>query len=193
MGAQEILTLDEGTPQIEAPQTGDTYIAPVTLQAATGNEIAFDLTVIVNKATSGNDTLFRIVKTDTNSPGISMFLELLLGATTKVSLTDGGLLTVEGLLAKGVFNNQIGTTYTILAADNGKILTFNNASAVAVTLPDGLDVDFQCTIVQIGAGVVTVTPNTDTVNGAGTGVFPTAQWKGMYLSQYASTTWLAVL
>jgi hypothetical protein len=96
-------------------------------------------------------------------------------------------------LFSAAYNNQVGTTYTIQASDNGKILTFNNAASIAVTLPDTLDTDFQCTIVQIGAGVPTVTPATDTVNGAGTGVAPVAQWKAMYLSQYAATTWLAIL
>jgi len=99
-----------------------------------------------------------------------------------------------GLLFPAVYNNQTGTSYTILESDNGKILTFNNASSIAVGFPDTLSVDFQCTIVQIGAGVVTVTPSgSDTVNGAGTGVSPSAQWKGLYLSQYSATNWLALL
>jgi len=92
-----------------------------------------------------------------------------------------------------VYNSQSGVTYTILASDNGKIITFSNAGACAVTLPDGLDVNFQCTIVQIGVGVPTVTPATDTVNGAGAGVAPTAQWSAMYLSKFAATEWLAVV
>ena len=91
------------------------------------------------------------------------------------------------------YNPQTGTTYTIQASDAGKIITFNNAASIAVTLPDTLDVNFHCTIIQIGAGVPTVTPNTDTINGAGTGVAPAGQWKAMYLSQFAATEWLAVL
>jgi hypothetical protein len=72
-------------------------------------------------------------------------------------------------------------------------LITTNASAIAITLPDTLDVNFQCTIIQAGAGVPTVTPNTDTINGAGTGVAPTAQWKGMFLSQYSATNWVALI
>ena len=109
---------------------------------------------------------------------------------------DGRDVAADGVILdaidSGKFNNQVGTTYTIVAGDNGKVITFNNASAIAVTLPDTLDTNFQCTIVQIGAGVPTVTPNTDTINGAGTGVTPDAQWKGLYLSQFAATEWLAV-
>ena len=91
-------------------------------------------------------------------------------------------------------NNQTGTTYTIQASDNGNVITFDNAAAIAVTLPDTLDTNFQCTVVQVGAGVPTVTPSgTDTINGAATGVAPSAQWKGVYLAQYAAGTWLALL
>ena len=101
----------------------------------------------------------------------------------------------SGHLTKlAIFNNQTGITYDIAAADSGKVLTFNNSAAIAVTLPDTLDTDFQCTVIQIGAGVPTVTRSgTDTINGAATGVTPSAQWKGMYLSQYAAGTWLALL
>ena len=139
MAGREVVALNETTPQLEAPQVGDTYLMP-----------------------------------------------------RDVAVT-GVLSTTGGVLAPGVFNNQTGTTYTIVAGDNGKVLTFNNAASIAVTLPDTLDTNFQCSIVQIGAGVPTVTPATDTINGAGTGVTPSAQWKAMYLSQYAATTWLAVL
>jgi hypothetical protein len=98
------------------------------------------------------------------------------------------------LTRSALINNQTGTTYTILASDNGKVLTFENAASIAVTLPDTLDTNFQCTIVQIGAGVPTVTRSgSDTINGAATGVAPSAQWKGMFLTQFDAAEWLAVL
>ncbi len=81
----------------------------------------------------------------------------------------------------------------IVTSDNGKILVCDRATAIALSLPDTLAVNFQCTIVQVGVGVPTVTPDTDTINGAGAGVAPIAQWKGMYLSQYSDTNWLALL
>ena len=133
--------------------------------------------------TSNKATLANVTK------GLS--LAVAAGAQGVISGADKTKL--DALSPSGRFNNQVGTTYTIVASDNGKVLTFNNAASIAVTLPDTLDTDFQCSIVQIGAGVPTVTPATDTINGAGTGVTPSAQWKAMYLSQYAATTWLAVL
>jgi hypothetical protein len=55
-------------------------------------------------------------------------------------------------------NPQTGTTYTLLSTDNGKIITLNNASTITLTVPTGLIVGFNCMIVQLGAGQVTITP-----------------------------------
>lgn len=89
-------------------------------------------------------------------------------------------------------NVQTGLTYTIQASDNGKNIVFTNGAAIAVTLPDTLAVDFQCSIIQAGAGIPTVTPNTDTINGAATPVAPSAQWKALYLTQFLDTEWMAI-
>lgn len=99
---------------------------------------------------------------------------------------------IEAALNSASINVITGTSYTILASDTSKVLVFTNAAAIAVTLPDGLSTNFQCTIVQAGAGVPTITPVTDTVNGAGTGVSPSAQWKALYLAQFLATEWMAV-
>jgi hypothetical protein len=90
-------------------------------------------------------------------------------------------------------NVQVGTSYTILQSDNGKNIIFTNAGAITVTLPDALSVGFQCVIIQAGAGVPTVTPNTDTVNDAAAGVAPTAQYKGLYLGKYVAGKFVALL
>lgn len=48
------------------------------------------------------------------------------------------------------------TTYTILAADFGIDLFFQNSSAITVTVPSGLDSNFRCRIFQDSTGQVTV-------------------------------------
>jgi hypothetical protein len=57
--------------------------------------------------------------------------------------------------ARGTINAQTGTTYTLTGSDTGKILTLSNASAITVTIPTGLPVGFNCTIMQKGAGAIT--------------------------------------
>lgn len=68
-------------------------------------------------------------------------------------------------------NAQTGTTYTVLADDHARHTTYNNASAVAVTLPQATG-NFNngfCGIHEnLGAGLVTITPTTSTINGAAT-------------------------
>lgn len=55
----------------------------------------------------------------------------------------------------GNINAQVGTTYTLLASDGGKVITMNNAAAITLTIPASLGAGFNCTIIQMGAGQVT--------------------------------------
>lgn len=57
-------------------------------------------------------------------------------------------------ITSSAINAQTGTTYTFLSTDNGKIVTFNNGSAVTVTIPTGLPTGFNCTAIQLGTGQV---------------------------------------
>lgn len=68
---------------------------------------------------------------------------------------------VEGAIF-GV-NAQTGTTYSLTVADRGKLITLSNASAIALTVPTGLGAGYSCTIVQKGAGVITVTASGTTI------------------------------
>lgn len=52
------------------------------------------------------------------------------------------------------FNAQTGTTYTLVAADSGKLVTTSNASAVTVTIPPSVFVSGEIINVQsIGVGL----------------------------------------
>jgi hypothetical protein len=46
--------------------------------------------------------------------------------------------------------------YTATAADDGVRFVFNSATAVTLTLPNSLPVAWECSILQLGAGQVTV-------------------------------------
>ncbi len=69
-------------------------------------------------------------------------------------------------------NAQTGTSYTIASGDRDRLTTFSNASAVTVVLPQANTTTFKSgwkTVVSNkGAGVVTITPTTSTINGATT-------------------------
>ena len=58
------------------------------------------------------------------------------------------------------YNAQTGTTYTLVLTDAGKLVTLNNGSAIALTVPTNASVAFdigdQINLLQLGAGQVTV-------------------------------------
>lgn len=63
----------------------------------------------------------------------------------------------------GLTNDQTSTSYTLSAADNGKIVTLNNANAITLNVPYHF-IGFNCMILQKGAGQVTLTINGTTTN-----------------------------
>ncbi len=89
------------------------------------------------------------------------------------STPSGGAATSPTWTPSGVpVNAQTGTTYTVLATDRTSELTFNNASAIAITLPQagstGFASKFAFVAKNIGAGAATITPTTSTINGNST-------------------------
>ncbi len=70
-------------------------------------------------------------------------------------------------------NAQTGTTYTLLATDNGKLVTFSNAAAITVTLPQQSTATtaagFVFWYINLGAGTVTfVKEGAETLTGNST-------------------------
>lgn len=76
---------------------------------------------------------------------------------TGVLSANGYILSSGGIIAKTA-------SYTLTAADNGKIITMNVASANTLTVPASLAVGFNCTIIQLGAGQTTITASGTTLN-----------------------------
>ena len=80
------------------------------------------------------------------------------GASSAIDLNRQDISNFDGSV-----NVQTGTSYTLLSADSGRIITLNNASAITLTVPSGLGVGFNCTVIQKGAGVVTFTASGTTI------------------------------
>lgn len=73
----------------------------------------------------------------------------------------GGSCTIG--LGSLVVNAQAGASYTLQASDCGNVVTFNNAAAITLTVPQGLGSGCAATIIQLGAGQVTPTINSTTI------------------------------
>jgi hypothetical protein len=139
-----------GTPATLNPRTGQMNIAGLTVQGygitTGGNLNVTGLTAL--------KTVFTDASKNLTTTGIVDIANGVTGATTSVdALTSLGAAPISANL-----NNQTGTTYSLQATDNGKVVTLNNASAITLTVPTGLAAGFNCMIVQKGAGVVTITP-----------------------------------
>jgi hypothetical protein len=71
-------------------------------------------------------------------------------------------VTVTQILT-GQLVTESGTTRTLSATDNGKIIYCTSGSAVTINCAAGLGVGFNCTIIQGGVGKVTVAANSQTL------------------------------
>lgn len=69
----------------------------------------------------------------------------------------GYVITADAIIT------ETGTSRTLSAVDNGKIIYCTSGSSVTITCATGLGVGFSCTIIQGGAGKVTVAPGAATL------------------------------
>src|SRR5210317_647066 len=86
-------------------------------------------------------------------------------------------------------NDQTGTTYTVAASDNGKVVVLNNASAITVDIDTGLPAGFNCSFVQKGAGQVTFA-GTATVNNRQSHTKINGQYGVASIVAYAADTYI---
>jgi len=89
--------------------------------------------------------------------------------------SNNQILTADSTTATGLkwatptdvnltFNAQTGTTYTLVAGDVNKLVTLSNASAITLTVPNGIfTTGQQINIQQIGAGQVSIASDGTTV------------------------------
>ena len=120
---------------------------------------------------------------------------------TRETFTSGQILTAAEmtLLATAMvaINAQTGTTYTAVLADDGKLVTCDNAAAIALTIPPNSSVAFgigtQINIMQLGAGQVTITAGAGvTLRSAGTKVKTNGQYSVATCVKIATDTWVLV-
>lgn len=177
-GHLRIFTVADRTEYIEAEVTGLTdnstyYAVAVTVTAAAGTPSANDVMAVMFERT-GNK----------GADGAGSFTSLSPGAgTTSNTAADapGSAITTTGTLsAAELVNAQTGTTYTVVDGDRAKLITLSNASSIAVTLPQaGASNEFKsgwfADFFAKGAGTVTITPTTSTINGASSLTVPSGR------------------
>lgn len=74
----------------------------------------------------------------------------MLKTAPKPGISDAYILTSGGIVT------DAGTSRTLSAADNGRVIYFTSGSSITVTTASGLGAGFSCVIIQGGAGQITV-------------------------------------
>jgi hypothetical protein len=179
--------------------TGSSLLGGVTLAAGGADQftVAIDPDTaneeIVFITAASSDT-FTIVRGRAGTTAVSHSS----GATVKHVLTSDDLNAFEsGLNQTLPFNAQVGTTYTPVLTDAGKVVTLTNGSAITLTVPTNASVAFpigtQITIAQMGAGQVTVAGAAGvTVYSADSFLKLRAQYSSGTLIKTATNTWLLI-
>lgn len=117
------------------------------------------------------------------------------------TFTVGQILTAAECtnlaIAMIALNAQTGTSYTTVLADDGKLITLDNGSAITLTIPPNGTVAYgigtQINIMQLGAGQVTIAPGAGvTIRSAGSKLKTSAQYAVATCVKIATDTWVAV-
>ena len=145
----------------------------ITVTSGTGPipSVAIDTAVTVDKTTAQtltNTTLTTPIISSISNTGtltLPTSTDTLVGRATTDTLTNK---TLTAPLINLAFNAQTGTTYTLVAADSGKLVTSSNASAVVITIPASVfAAGEQINVQSIGVGLTTISGGAVTITSTG--------------------------
>ena len=93
-------------------------------------------------------------------------------------------------------NAQTGTSYTLVLADAGKLVTLNNAAAITLTIPTNASVALplgtRIDLLQYGAGQVTVGGAGVTIRSSGSRLKLSGQYAGATLWKKGTDEWVLI-
>ena len=204
---QVIAGTPAGSPVAPALPANSISLATVAVGAAvtqinTGNITDTRVNVTTNIPETG-DISAVVAGTGLSGGGSSGSVTVSIDTAVTADLTTAQILTNKTLTSPLInvgINTQTGTTYTTVLADNGKLVTQSNASAITTTIaafgsvayPVGSQINFT----QLGAGQVTIQGDTGVtiVSTGATASAPElrAQYSTATAICLASDSWLVV-
>ena len=116
-------------------------------------------------------------------------------ATTQTALNNSTAIATTAYVqtATRVTTDQKIASYTLVIGDEGKMIEFNSASNLTLTIPANSSVAFpvgtQILIARLGTGKVNVAITTDTLYSVSSNRYLASQYSGATLVKTTSTTW----
>jgi hypothetical protein len=106
-----------------------------------------------NLTVNGNITLGNAA---TDSITVAGLLTATGGMSASGGITFGGTVASNSgyQITSATINGQTGTSYSLTASDNGKIITMSNGATSTVTIIAGLPVGYSTMVIQLGTGQV---------------------------------------
>ena len=175
---KHVFTGDDATFFTTGVATADAAI-PKSTVTTKGDIIAATASATVTRVAAGTNG-YILTADSTEAAGIKWAaatsqLPSQTGNAGEYLKTDGTTASWEPAIAtlNLTFNAQTGTTYTLVAGDLNKLVTLSNASAITLTVPNGIfTTGQQINIQQIGAGQVTIASDGTSVLTSSVGTSP---------------------
>ena len=194
-----------GSPVAPATPANSIALATVAVAANASTIVTADITdVRVDVGTNLPGDISAVVAgTGLSGGGSSGSVTLSINTAVTADLTTAQILTNKTLTSPLInvgINTQTGTTYTTVLADNGKLVTQSNASAITTTIaafgsvayPVGSQINFT----QLGAGQVTIQGDTGVTIVSTGAIAATPKLRAQYSTAtaicLASNSWLVI-
>jgi len=196
-----------GSPVAPALPANSITLATVAVGAGataiTNANITDTRVLVTTNIPESGDISAVVAGTGLSGGGSSGSVTLSINTAVTADLTTAQTLTNKTLTSPLInlgINAQTGTTYTTVLADNGKLITQTNASAIATTIPLNSSVAYpvgaQINIAQLGAGQITVAGavGVTVVSTGATAATPKtrAQYSTLTCVQTATDNWLVM-
>lgn len=177
-------------------------VAAGALSITSGDITDLRVLVTTNIPESG-DISAVVAGTGLSGGGTSGSVTLAINTAVTADLTTAQTLTNKTLTSPLInlgINPQTGTSYTTVLADNGKLITQTNSSAITTTIPPNSSVAYpigaQINVAQLGAGQVSFAQGVGVtiVSTGATASSPRlrAQYSTATAIQTATDTWLVI-
>jgi len=149
----EIAATDKG---ILIPRMTKTQRESITLTTAANGLLVYQTDDVVGFYVNGSTTTtpsWTRLNSDWIKSGNN--ISYTAGNISTTGAITGGNSDTSSISGFSANITSVSTNYPLTAADNGKIIQSTSAAAITITIPNGLPVGFNCTVVQMGAGQIT--------------------------------------